>query len=638
MFSERSSIHLTGCPVFKAATTARTYPGYTGTLPPNPPPISGEMMRIFCSGRPATRANTVRIAWGAWVVIQTVSLPIASNDATQPHVSMDDTWIRGMYRSSWTTTSDSFRAFAVPSRSPTSQCQIRFVCSFRSGRRMGASGSNAFFGSTTTGRGSYSTSTAATPSAAAYRLSATTAATSCDWYMTRSTGRTICLSDIRVGIQARFAASRSFPRITARTPGTFNAFSMFMYPVQRHRFPEIPRRICSSVGCGFFWRNATEHIIIPGVQKPHWRPCSSMKPSWIAWSLPSVSRPSTVRTSRPSAWTARIVQDFTALPSRRIVHAPQFVVSQPMCVPVKLRFSRRKCTSRVRVSTVADRRAPFTVTWTFTNGPVSSSPAVGISARTISCTPAGPSRGAMQRPERQDADHRPLVLGGTPQIRNGARDLLRQFRGSLEGGIVRRLPDEMPLRFRRLERGRSDRRERKACGFNGSLRGEHEIRGDPDDGEVADSLLELHIRIALALLGPRDLDFQEDFIRLERRDERVLVEFVRRDRPRSVRAADDKVGPEGEHAGREVVRRIPMRHVPADRPHVPHEGIRDLVRGVGEHRIARMNDFGIVQVVRPRRCPDPQGLRVLSDVGEVRNAIDVDQGFRLGKAEFHHRK
>ena len=53
------------------------------------------MMRIFCSGRPATRANTVRIAWGACVVIQTVSLPIASKDATHPHVSMDDTWIRG---------------------------------------------------------------------------------------------------------------------------------------------------------------------------------------------------------------------------------------------------------------------------------------------------------------------------------------------------------------------------------------------------------------------------------------------------------------------------------------------------------------------------------------------------------------
>src|SRR5207245_3164778 len=227
------------------------------------------------------------------------------------------------------------------------------------------------------------------------------------------------------------------------------------------------------------------------------RPCSSMKPSWIGWSLPSVSRPSTVRTSRPSAWTARTVQDFTALPSRRIVHAPQLVVSKPMWVPFRLRFSRRKWTSRVRVSTVADRRAPFTVTWTFTYGPVSSSPALGISARTISCTSACPSRGPMQRPERQDADHRTLVLGGTTQVRPGAREFLPLFRGLLEGGIIRRLTDQMPLRFRRREGGRSDRREREACGVDGSLRGGHKVRGDAGGGEVAGSRCEQHIRVAL---------------------------------------------------------------------------------------------------------------------------------------------
>ena len=196
----------------------------------------------------------------------------------------------------------------------------------------------------------------------------------------------------------------------------------------------------------------------------------------------------------------------------------------------------------------------------------------------------------------------------------------------------------MPLRFCRLERGWSHRRECEARGFDGPFRREHEVRGDPDDGEVADPLLELHIRVALTRPGLRDLDFQEDFIRLECGDERVLIEFVCRDRPRSVRAADDKVGSKGEHAGRQVVRGIPMRHVPTDRPHVPHEGIRNFVRGVGEDRIARMNDFGIVQVVRPRRCPDPQGLRVLSDVGEIRNAIDVDESPRLREAEFHHGK
>ena len=62
--------------------------------------MSGEMMRIFSSESPtwpATRAKTVRMACGAWVVIQTVSLPWAlSNEATQPQVSMEATWMRGM--------------------------------------------------------------------------------------------------------------------------------------------------------------------------------------------------------------------------------------------------------------------------------------------------------------------------------------------------------------------------------------------------------------------------------------------------------------------------------------------------------------------------------------------------------------
>jgi len=47
-----------------------------GTLLPNPPPMSGEITRILCSGRPATSAYTVRCACGAWVVHQSVSLPL----------------------------------------------------------------------------------------------------------------------------------------------------------------------------------------------------------------------------------------------------------------------------------------------------------------------------------------------------------------------------------------------------------------------------------------------------------------------------------------------------------------------------------------------------------------------------------
>ncbi len=59
--------------------------------------MSGEMTRILCSGMPLTREKTVRIACGAWVVIQMVSLPeTASKLATQPQVSIEATWMRGM--------------------------------------------------------------------------------------------------------------------------------------------------------------------------------------------------------------------------------------------------------------------------------------------------------------------------------------------------------------------------------------------------------------------------------------------------------------------------------------------------------------------------------------------------------------
>ena len=59
--------------------------------------MSGEMTRILCSGIFDTSEKTVRIACGAWVVIHTVSLPLTrSKLATQPHVSIDATWMRGM--------------------------------------------------------------------------------------------------------------------------------------------------------------------------------------------------------------------------------------------------------------------------------------------------------------------------------------------------------------------------------------------------------------------------------------------------------------------------------------------------------------------------------------------------------------
>src|SRR5579863_6180291 len=68
-----------------------------------------------------------------------------------------------------------------------------------------------------------------------------------------------------------------------------------------------------------------------------------------------------VLTSWPSAITASVVQDLTALPSRCTTQAPHCEVSQPTWVPVSRRFSRRNCTRRVRGSTLALTGLPFTI-------------------------------------------------------------------------------------------------------------------------------------------------------------------------------------------------------------------------------------------------------------------------------------
>src|SRR5262249_1227235 len=76
---------------------------------------------------------------------------------------------------------------------------------------------------------------------------------------------------------------------------------------------------------------------------------------------------SMVRISAPFACTANTVQDFTDLPSRSTVHAPQWLVSQPIWGPVRCSCSRRKWMSSVRGSTSSSTFLPFTVieTWDF---------------------------------------------------------------------------------------------------------------------------------------------------------------------------------------------------------------------------------------------------------------------------------
>src|SRR5260370_22416733 len=71
-----------------------------------------------------------------------------------------------------------------------------------------------------------------------------------------------------------------------------------------------------------------------------------------------------VATFAPSICHTNTVQDLTALPFTCTTQAPHWDVSQPTCVPVSRRFSRRNCTRSVRGSTSPVTALPFTVSAT----------------------------------------------------------------------------------------------------------------------------------------------------------------------------------------------------------------------------------------------------------------------------------
>ena len=76
-------------------------------------------------------------------------------------------------------------------------------------------------------------------------------------------------------------------------------------------------------------------MTMPGVQKPHCRPWHSLNAACIGCSSPLRGDAFDRRDLRAVACAASSMHDFTARPSRWIVHAPHWPVSQPTCVPVR---------------------------------------------------------------------------------------------------------------------------------------------------------------------------------------------------------------------------------------------------------------------------------------------------------------
>src|SRR5438552_11103242 len=90
------------------------------------------------------------------------------------------------------------------------------------------------------------------------------------------------------------------------------AATMFLYPVQRHRLPEMASRICASDGSGHSRRKQVSVIRKPGVQKPHWSPWCSWNACCKGFSVSPSARPSTVSTWRPLTCAAKSRHERTA--------------------------------------------------------------------------------------------------------------------------------------------------------------------------------------------------------------------------------------------------------------------------------------------------------------------------------------
>ena len=368
-------------------------------------------------------------------------------------------------------------------------------------------------------------------------------------------------------------------------------------------------------------------MIMPGVQKPHCSPCISRKPSCRACSVPSAfAMPSMVRMSAPFACTANTVQDFTDLPSRSTVQAPQWLVSQPICGPVRFSCSRRKWMSSVRGSTSASIGLPLTFmeTWDLA----------------MSLSPVGQPRardlGARERAREHHAGHlgavvrRPAGVGGRRGDRLGGGDGLLHRRG------VERRAEQDLRRLLGPERRFGDigEADRAACDLAAG-HGEHD--GGGGGGIVADLALELLVGVAVAGGRHRNADGREHVAGLERGEIGALIEVARRDPAFAALARDVIAGAEAHHHRRHVVAGIAIGDIAADRADIAHLRIGDLQRGLAQERDLGGEKLGGDQLVLGRHGADDDVAAVGADALELGDAGEIDEVRRRGEAQLHHR-
>ena len=391
----------------------------------------------------------------------------------------------------------------------------------------------------------------------------------------------------------------------------------------------MPSRISVSVGSGFWPSSQVACMIMPGVQKPHCRPCWSQKACWSGWRVAPAAMPSMVLIVAPSAWTASIVHDLALSPSTMTVHAPQLLVSQPMCVPVSPKSSRRRWTSRRRGSTSASRASPLTVT---------------------GC--AGWSRGLLRRrvrggPRRRSApgrsSPRPSLACSRPD--RGGRSAGRLWAAAASAAARKIAAVGLPRRRASASasvaaNGVSATAVRPMPAW--SIRPSAPRRSwtaTADGGEVAGPPLELLVG------GSR--------CRRARRGMRISVSTsvgsiavwkvsTKKSRAAIVRSPftlrQTSVAPRGDQHGRPVRRRIGVGAGAADRAPVADLRIADAAGGLVDAPDSARRS-GVSWMRRwVTRAPIRSSPSCLDDAVEAGDVADVDQQGRRGEAELEERQ
>src|SRR6266436_5778441 len=129
---------------------------------------------------------------------------------------------------------------------------------------------------------------------------------------------------------------------------------------QRQIFPCRNWIISEDVGLGFACRSATLLMIIPGVQKAHWKAPASRKACCTGCRRPSFSSPSMVVIDFPTPALTWTWQERRGAPSIKTVHAPHCPSPQPYLLPVRPSSSRSTVNREVSGGYRTGNLLPFT--------------------------------------------------------------------------------------------------------------------------------------------------------------------------------------------------------------------------------------------------------------------------------------